>query len=105
MNKPQRGLWEVQATTAPRLECDKIGITTLELGDGELIAFREHLEDKTKFCVIVNSDWTKVNTKAEFLMKAFLAPLELEYKRSFVITTGVAYLIGAKDMDKEISEA
>jgi len=96
MNKAKRelrGLFEVQTIVEPRFECDKIGITTLELGDGEAITIQEHLEDKTELCVTVNSDDTKVNTRVQFLMKAFLAPFELDSKRSFSVETGVAHLI------------
>lgn len=106
MKKRQKGLWNISAWVEPRLECDKIGITSFELGAGEVVIFKGHVEveDKTKFCVTVNSDSTKVNDRAKFILKAFLAPLELEYKRSFAVTMGVAHLIKARGTDKEISE-
>lgn len=100
MNKEKGKLWKLKAVVEPKLECDKVGVTNFELGDGEAITFRDHQGNKTAFSVTVSSDWPDVQRRAKFLMKAFLGVFGLESKRSFTFVVGVAHPIQTEPDEK-----
>ena len=100
MNKENRKLWKLKVVVKPKLECDKVGVANFELGDGEAITFKEHQGNKTAFSVTVSSDWSEVQDRAEFLMKAFLGVFGLESKRSFTFGVGIAHPIQTGPTEK-----
>jgi hypothetical protein len=91
MNEENRKLWELKAAVKPKLECDKVGVANFELGEGEIITFREHRENETTFSVVVRAGSLEVQDRAEFLMKAFVAIFSLESRRQFTFKVGAAH--------------
>lgn len=86
--------WEIEITVTPRLEWSKVGIASFVLGNGDSIAFRNHENNSTILLVTVNSeesDIQSIQSRAKYLLEAFLGLVGLESERSFSFRIGAAH--------------
>jgi len=78
-------LWKVEVVVEPKLEWEKLGFDTFKVGPDASIVFEKQLENKTQFSVTLVSDDARLESGVKLLMKALLAPIELEVKRNYII--------------------
>lgn len=88
MASGRKQLWKVQAIVEPEVEWEKIegkiGIDRFEIGRDEAITFEKQLENKTQFSIIIfANNGAEAHSRAGWLMKPFLALLELEARRNY----------------------
>ncbi len=88
MTNGQEELWKVEAIVEPKVEWEriknKIGIGDFRIGEDELITFEKQLENKTHFYIVTSANnGAEAHSRAHWLMKSFLALLELEARRNY----------------------
>lgn len=88
MPNRQKGLWRVQVIVEPEVEWQRIGIDAFKVGEEEAITLEKQLEGRTEFSVTAMSDIAGIHSRAELLVKSFLASLEVEAQRGYRFSIG-----------------
>lgn len=88
MTNRQKELWRVQVIVEPEVEWESIGINAFKVGKDEAITFEKQLEGRTEFSITALSDIAGIHSRAELLMKSFLASLEVEAQRGYRFSIG-----------------
>jgi hypothetical protein len=85
MMRDAKQLGQIRVLVAPKMECEKVGITNFKFGMGEGIAFKGHHEDKnkTEFLVTASAEGGRLLNRAKFLIESFLGLLELGSRGSY----------------------
>lgn len=88
MTNRQKELWRVQVIVEPEVRWDSIGINAFKVAKDEAINLEKQLEGRTKFSITALSDIAGIHSRAEVLMKSFLASLEVEAQRGYRFSIG-----------------